>query len=85
MQLEFEFENRSFKYIDGLLISNGKVICKDFTEYNGKSYWGNGHTKTLCDFYENKKSLTLTDIKNTMETMFAIYDSAEYKKEIKVN
>ena len=82
MQFELEFENRSFKYIDGLLISNGEVICKDSAEFKGKSYWGNGHAKILCDFYENKKLLSLADIMNTMEAMFAIYDSAEFGKEI---
>lgn len=82
MQLELEFENGSFKYTDGLLISDGRVLCKDLGEFEGKSYWGSGHAKTLYDFYEKNKRFSLADIKDTMDAMFAIYESAELGKEI---
>lgn len=77
VQLEFEFENRSFKYVEGMLISNGEVICSDSQEFKGKDYWGNGHAKALYDYYENKDRFSLADIKDTMNAMFAIYESAQ--------
>ncbi len=75
--LELEFENASFRYTDGILYKNGKLICEDEKEFLGKSYWGIGHEKTLYDLYLNKKELNLNDIRNTMYTMFAIYKSAK--------
>ena len=80
MQIELEFENRSFAYINGILISDGKVICKDSSDFKGKSYWGNGHAKALFDFYEHHSTLSLADIKPSMEAMFAIYESAQNGK-----
>ena len=81
-QLEFEFENRSFKYCDGVLISNGEIICSDTREFKGKDYWGNGHAKALYDYYENKESFSLADVKDTMNAMFAIYESAQNGKSV---
>ena len=82
MQLEFEFENKSFLYIKGNLISDGEVICTDSVGCIGKPYWGSGHARTLQRFYTNKSLLCLDDVKDTMYTMFAIYESAEKGKEI---
>ena len=84
MQLEIEFENRSFKYTDGILISKEEIICRDSKDYKGKSYWGNGHAKTLSDFYDNKSTFSLVDVKDTMYAMFAIYESAGCRKEIEI-
>ena len=33
--------------------------------------------KTLNEYYSNKSALSLSSVKNTMETIFAIYESAE--------
>ena len=77
VQIEIHFENRYFKYIDGMLFVDGDVICKDSGVYAGKSCWGSGHAKALADYYENGANFNLTDVKDTMDAMFAIYKSAE--------
>ena len=82
MQLEFEFENKSFAYTNGMLISDGQVVCKDSREFRGKKYWGDGHAKALCDFYELGSKFCVADIKPTMDVMFAIYESAKKGKKI---
>ena len=82
VQLELEFENKSFICLKGNLISDGEVICTDSKKCIGKQYWGSGHARTLQEFYTNKTSLCLDDVKDTMYTMFAIYESAEKCKEI---
>lgn len=82
VQIEAEFENCSFKYIDGMLISNGEILCKDTSEFKGKNYWGNGHAKALADFYENKVGFSLADVKDTMDAMFAIYESAQSGRKV---
>ena len=76
-QLELEFENARISYIDRKLYLNGECVCEDGDGFIGKKYWGKGHANTISEFYTGKSKLTLSDIKNTMETMFAIYESAE--------
>lgn len=78
--LELDFENAHFKYADGKLFKDGELLVFDSTEYMGKSYWGNGHTKTIADFYSGS-TFSLEDIKDTMNLMFGIYESAEQGKE----
>ncbi len=74
--LEFRFENALFRYADGKLYKNNELICEDEKNVLGKLYWGAGHERTFVDLYENNKFFSLDDIKNTMQTMFAIYESA---------
>lgn len=79
VQLELEFENASFRYVDGELYRNKQLICRDENKFLGKSYWGCGHERLLYNLYVNHKTFSVEDIKNTMLTMFAIYESAETK------
>lgn len=79
IQLELEFENDSFRYVDGKLYRNKEQICCDESKYFGKSYWGCGHERVFYDLYVNQTAFTVGDIKNTMDAMFAIYKSAETK------
>ncbi|MBS7298067.1 MAG: hypothetical protein KIG65_03190 [Eubacteriales bacterium] len=60
------------------------MLVSDSSEYMGKSYWGNGHTKTIADYYSGNSKLSLADIKDTMNLMFGIYESAEQRKEQKL-
>ena len=76
-QLELEFENARLSYIDRKLFVNGECVCEDESGFIGKKYWGKGHAKTLNDYYKGESTLSLVDIKNTMDAMFAIYESAE--------
>lgn len=72
-QLEFEFENATFLYMNGNLYRNGEFICNDDRNYSGKDYWGSGHQRLFYDLYVNQKGFTIKDVKNTMETVFSIY------------
>lgn len=84
VQLELDFESKSFVYANGTLFSGDEVICRDSSEFKGKSYWGNGHAKILSDFYERTLELSLADIKDSMETMFAIYESAQKNEVVRL-
>ena len=77
VQLELEFENKRFLYYDGALFCEGEIIQADSDKTVGKIYWGNGHARTLKDYYENNSTLCVDDIKDTMHAMFAIYESAK--------
>ena len=84
IQLELIFENTSFRYISGKLYRDDTEICVDDKKFFGKEYWGAGHERMFYDLYVNDKKLTLNDIKATMQAMFAIYESADIGKEIKL-
>lgn len=76
---EVELEEGTLRYIDKKLYFNGEVIEEDkksSTEVSGKDYWGNSHQKVFKRFYEEGKFFSPLDVKNTMETMFAMYESA---------
>lgn len=76
-QIELEFEHASFRYIDGELYRDKQLLCVDDRKFNGKDYWGSGHGRLLHALYAEQKAYTIEDVKNTMQTMFAIYESAE--------
>ena len=75
---EFEavFENGVVKYEERTLFVNGEIIETDEKRDGVKSYWGIGHKALFKNFYENGKYFSPLDIKNTMNTLFAIYESA---------
>ena len=77
VQIEIHFENKYFKYIDGMLFVDGDVICKVSGVYAVKSCWGSGHAKAIADYYDNDTNFNLADVKDTMDAMFGIYKSAE--------
>lgn len=77
IQLELDFENAKAAYVYGRLYINGEMVCSDDKSFSGKKYWGNGHLSILQNLYANNSSFCLADIKNTMDAMFAMYESAE--------
>lgn len=79
-QIELEFENAAFQYMNGELYRNKQLICRDDHKFSGKDYWGSGHGRILYDLYAKNKAFSVEDVKNTMQTMFAIYESAQTKK-----
>jgi len=81
-EVELHFENATFSYRDNKLYQNGELLCADSDEWVGKKYWGNGHEKTLYDLYENGSKLCLDDVKDTMDVLFALYESAENKTKL---
>ena len=76
IQIEWEFEHASFRYMDSKLYRDGLLICQDEGNFLGKDYWGFGHERQLYDIYVKKNPITLGDVKHTMQTMFAMYKSA---------
>ena len=84
-QIELEFENASFQYINDALYRNQEFICKNDHKFSGKDYWGSGHGRLLHRVYANDYAFKVEDVKNTMETMFAIYESAKEGKEIELD
>lgn len=76
---EVELEEGVLRYIDKKLYLNGEVIeedSKSASTISGKDYWGNSHEKVFKRFYDEGKFFSPHDVKNTMETMFAMYESA---------
>ncbi|MDD6483654.1 MAG: Gfo/Idh/MocA family oxidoreductase [Clostridiales bacterium] len=82
MQLELDFENAYAIYNYGRLYVNDELICSDFSGSLGKAYWGNGHLRVISDLYKNGSNFNLADIRDTMDAMFAVYESAKQGKEI---
>ena len=74
---EVLFENGKAEYTDGKLFVDGKVIAEDSKPEIGKAYWGMGHIALIKRFYDSGEYFSLNDVKNTMYTMFAMYESAQ--------
>ena len=73
---EVTFERGSVRYIDNKLWMGEKIIECDIAPKKGKSYWGSAHEDLIKRFYENGQCFSVYDVKNTMETTFAIYESS---------
>ncbi len=76
---EFEavFENGIIKYENATLYVDGNPVCTDKTVNGEKSYWGIGHKALFKSYYENDEYFSPIDIKDTMHTLFAMYESAK--------
>lgn len=73
---EILFEKGKARYMDGQLWVNQQLVEEDTASLLGKAYWGSGHNRLLQQYYEEHKFFSLSDIENTMKTMFAMYESA---------
>lgn len=73
---EILFERGIARYMDGQLWVNQKLVAEDSAPLMGKAYWGSGHNRLLKRYYEEHQYFSIYDIENTMETMFAMYESA---------
>lgn len=76
---EFEavFEKATVKYENATLYVDGEVVETDKKRDGVKSYWGIGHKALFMNYYEKGEYFSPLDIKNTMHTLFAIYESAK--------
>lgn len=74
---EIAFEKGTARYIDKQLWVNGKMVAEDAKPAAGKDYWGSGHEALMKRYYDGQKYFSVKDAQNTMETMFAMYDSAK--------
>ncbi len=75
---EFEaiFEKGRLSYRNNSLYLDNELIKEDTLPEEGKAYWGKSHEKLIENFYDYNKFFTPYDVENTMNTLFAIYDSA---------
>lgn len=74
-ELQMVFENAQARYIDGKLFINGELIEEDSKATGAKSYWGKGHAALIKLLYDENKYFGLKDVKNTVDTMFDMYDA----------
>ena len=83
---EVVFEKGIVRYMDRQLWMNGQLLAEDAAPVIGKSYWGGGHAGLIKRYYDEQKYFNVQDAKNTMETVFAMYESAmagtRYRKEM---
>ncbi len=84
--IEINCKNGSLHYSKGTLILTkdgiDTVIAKDKELKSGKDYWGSGHYRLIKEFYKYLETgvgeiVSLNDVKNTMKTIFAIYESTK--------
>ena len=73
---EVSFENGVARYTDKQLWVNGELLAEDTAPVSGKAYWGNGHPGLFKRYYDENLYFTVADAKNTMDTLFAIYEKA---------
>lgn len=75
---EITFEKGNARYVDNALWVNGEAIAVDQIAQTAKPYWGMGHKTLIDNFYGQGKFYGINDVKNTMESVFAIYESAKF-------
>ena len=83
-EFEVVFEKGIARYADGKLYVNGEVVAEDSKPKIGKMYWGRGHEMLFESIYDKGEYFSLSSVRTTMKTMFAMYKSAK-SGGIKVN
>lgn len=73
---EVIFERGTVRYMDKQLWMNGRLLAEDVAPAIGKPYWGSGHARLIKRYYDEQKYFSIYDAKNTMETVFAMYEDA---------
>ncbi len=74
---EVVFENGKARYTDGKLFVGEELEAEDSKAEIGKVDWGAGHAALIKRYYDCGEYFSPHDVKNTMYTMFAIYESAK--------
>lgn len=74
VELEVSLQKCKMRYIDGKLYVNGEFAEEDARTVIGKNYWGMAHRKIFEKFYNDGICFGIDDVKNTMKTMFSMYD-----------
>jgi len=84
LEITVYFENGNAKICLDKLFINGELNCENTkATVVGKEYWGSSHDKLISDFYDQNEFYNISSIENTMNAMFAMYESAELQgKEI---
>ncbi|MBQ7985970.1 MAG: Gfo/Idh/MocA family oxidoreductase, partial [Clostridia bacterium] len=76
---EFEavFEKGVIRYENSTLYVDDVPVETDKKRDGKKAYWGMGHKALFKSFYEKNEYFSPRDIKDTMQTLFAMYESAK--------
>lgn len=76
---EFEafFEKGIIRYENATLYVDGQAVEYDEKRNGKKAYWGIGHQALFENYYGNGEYYSPIDIKETMYTLFAMYESAK--------
>ncbi len=77
VELEVVGTGGTARYACNQLFVDGSKAADDNHAAAGRDYWGGGHYLLLQDYYQNGVYQTPRDITATMQTLFAIYRSAE--------
>lgn len=84
-ELEIVFKDKKLNYADGKLFTEGRIIAEDNSAKIGKSYWGTGHEQLIRRFYDKGEYFSPESVQDTMDAMFAMYESASHGgKEISI-
>lgn len=78
-EISVYFEKGEAKYCFDKLFINGEVHCENIKPTIGKDYWGTSHESVVINFYDRNVFLNIHAIENTMNAMFAMYESAKLK------
>ena len=84
-QIELEFEHASFQYSNKELYRDNEFLCRDDHTFSGKDYWGSGHGRLFYDLYVKQNAFSIEDVTNTMQTMFAMYESAKRERKVSLD
>ena len=77
VELDVSLECGRLRYTEGKLYIDGELAEEDARAIIGKTYWGVGHGKIFERFYNDGIYFGINDVADTMETMFAMYESAK--------
>ena len=86
--MEFLFENAHYRYADNRLYEITQdginVLAVDDMVKVGKSYWGNGHSQLIKNFYnvldgKEGEYTNIHDAAPVMNLLFTIYTKADRK------
>ncbi len=77
VEIEVVGTNATARYAYKQLFVDGCKVADDDFSITGQDYWGGGHYLLLQDYYQNGCYQSPQDITPTMQTLFAIYRSAE--------
>ena len=85
MEITVYFEKGTAKCVFGKLFVNGAEVCENEKAKIGKDYWGSRHETLISDFYDRNIFFDIHSVENTMDALFAMYESARGEgKEITV-
>lgn len=83
-EFEVVLEKGTLLYCGGKLYKNGVIIEEDEKPSIGKNCWGQGHEALFRKYYDAGEYFTPEDAKNTMNTVFALYESAKTGSCVKI-